>query len=116
MIHIYTIILSSGRKVLVNAGSAAAAIEHARWLWRGLTVTGCYSGVKQDDLEQIRRMVADSKPIVGWIDHEVPPHDPIPFDAVKPKSRWTNDDSLPMFDDKAIEAESQKAKDKFNGT
>jgi hypothetical protein len=113
---IYTIILSSGNKVLINASSAASAIEQARWIWRGQKVASCYSGVKQDDLEQIRRTVADSRPIVGWIDHEVPPHEPISVDA-EPKNRsWGQDQTQAMFDEKEIENESQKAKDKYDAS
>jgi len=93
--------------------SAASAIEEARWLFRGLSVVGCYSGLKQDDCDFLRKADKDARPIVGWIDHEVPSNEPIPAGVERYKKRPVFEDhTSPMFDEGDIAAESQRALDK----
>lgn len=111
----YRVIMSDGRKREVFGTSAAHAIEEARWLFRGLKVDGCYSGLKQDDCDFLRKVDRDARPSVGWIDHEIPAHAPIPEGVERYKKRVVMEDkTAPMFDEGAIAAESQRALDKKN--
>jgi hypothetical protein len=109
----YRVIMSDGAKHEVFASSAASAIEEACWLYRGLKVVACYSGLKQDDVDFLKKVDRDAKPIMGFIDHEVPDHKPIPEGVDRYKKRVVYEDNTkPMFDDSDILAESQRAKDK----
>lgn len=100
---------------MILAYSAAEAVEEARWMFRGQKIRACYKGVKPEDVAIIRAADKDAKPLVGWIDHDVPPHEAIPLDAVRPKRiRHTPPITPSMFNEDEIEAECQKAKEKFN--
>lgn len=109
----YRVITSDGKKHHILADSAAAAIEEIRWLFRGQTVTEVYSGLKQEDCDLMRRMDKDARPLVGFIMHEVPPHGPIPEETIRAKTKRSHVDSTsPMFDEEAIQRESESAKRK----
>jgi hypothetical protein len=114
MISTYRIVTDSGNKAEIRSPSAATAIEDARWLFRGQKIVQCYTGMKQADVDFLRMVDRDARPSVGYIDHEIPPHEPIPEDAVKPKTRGFKDTvTMPMFDDEKIKSESERAKSKF---
>jgi hypothetical protein len=113
----YRITTSDNRKHTILGSSAAAAIEEARWTHRGLTVKEIYSGLKEEDVDFIRQVDSSARPIVGFILHEVPPHDPIAFAEVrhKPSKRY-EDLTAPMFDEDSIRRESEAAKRKNEST
>jgi hypothetical protein len=111
----YRVTTQDGRKHQIHATSAAVAIEECRWMFRGKKVIGCYSGLKKPDVDQIRMMDRDARPLEGYIEHEVPPNTPIPPETVREvRSRSKDDETVPMFNEVEIEKESVKAKDKFS--
>ena len=92
----------------ISAISAAEAIEKARRAYQGRTVLSCYSGLKEADCVFLRQMDKDAKPIVGWVDHDVPPHEPIPAGTSFKREKHEDATGL-MFNDEAIKSESARA-------
>lgn len=84
--------------------SAAVAIQKALVMFPGRKVIGCYTGVKPEDVAHIQA-VNTSKPIVGWVDFDVPPHEPY----VEPEKVKKVDNQVGMFDEERIKLESSKA-------
>lgn len=109
----YRITLSTGIKVEILASSAANAIEKALRAHSGASVVDCYSGLKQEDVEVIRRRDSLARPIAGFIQHEIPKHDPIDDYA---KAERLDDQTIPMFDEETIRSESERAKQKRDQT
>jgi len=110
----YHLTLSDGSRVDIEAASCAVAVEEAIWTHRGRTVKRCYTGLTPQDCEEIRRRDRDARPMAGYIDFsaELPPHDPIHKDAVRPKPKRLKDQSEPLFsedDEKRIKIESRQA-------
>jgi hypothetical protein len=52
-------------------------------------------------------MDRDARPLVGWIDHEVPVHLPVTEAFQRPIPQ---DLTIPMFDEQQIKKDSEKAK------
>jgi hypothetical protein len=111
----YRIITSGGQKAEIQAISAGAAVEEGRWAYRNQTIKEIYSGLKQEDVDFLIRVAATSRPSVGFIIHDIPPHQPIPFGEERYKpTRAREDLTQPMFDEEAIRRESAAAKNKHD--
>ena len=109
----YRIITSDGRKHEIQASSAAQAIEEGRWAYPGKTIKEVYSGLTEEDCESLRRIDREARPMVGIINHEVPPHEPIKEGEIRHKpTRRYEDTTVPMFNEEAIRRESEAAKHK----
>lgn len=68
------------------ATSAGEAIHQALFVHRGATVTACWQGPA----------IQDQRYGPGHINYEVPAHEPIPVDAVKPTNRRPKDKTETM--------------------
>jgi hypothetical protein len=106
----YRMTLSDGSRIVIESRSAAEAIEQARRAHRGRTVVSCYSGMTQQDCDDLRRIDSQATPRAGIITHDVPPHEPIGEDEVFPVARRRSDNTVAMFDDEEIRAASDYAK------
>lgn len=104
----YRLITNKGRKLEVKSPSAGAAIESAIRDNPGVTIVECYSGLKEEDADNIRRFNSDARPIVGWIDHEVPAH--LPATEAFQRPPLPQDLTIPLFDDEQIKKESEQAR------
>jgi hypothetical protein len=109
----YRIILDDGKKIEVHSSSAASAIQSALGLYRGRKVNECYLGMKQEDVDFLRLVGRTARPSVGFVQYEVPDHDPLPFDQ-EPRSR-PKDLTRVMFDEDEILRESENARRKQEG-
>jgi hypothetical protein len=116
----YRLLLSDGTRVETEAESAAIAIEDTLWAHRGRRVKQCYSGLTERDCELIRQMDHTARPIVGIIDFsgDVPPHEPIAADAVRPKVKRLKDETEALFspdEEGRIKIQSNTAKYRRDG-
>jgi hypothetical protein len=68
------------------ATSAGEAIYQALFVHRGATVTACWQGPS----------IQDPRYGPGYINYEVPEHQPIPLDAKKPSNRRPKDQTEVM--------------------
>jgi hypothetical protein len=93
----YRMQLSDGHRVQSEASSAAEAIEEVLWKNRGVTVIECHSGLTETEAHNMRLIDSTCKAIAGYIAHDVPRHDPVPQDAVKPKRMRLIDATEAMF-------------------
>lgn len=109
----YRIILDDGKKIEVLSSSAASAIQSALRLYRGRRVNECYLGMKQEDVDFLKAIDHTAKPAVGFVQYDVPDHDPLPLEA---QARAINkDNTSPMFDEEEILRESENARRKDEG-
>lgn len=107
----YRLITNEGRKLEVKSPSAGAAIETALRDNPGVTIVECYSGLKEEDVEFIRRFNSEARPIVGWIDHEVPVHLPMPeVELMSGLPPEPDSGDFILFDDEQIKKESEQAR------
>lgn len=106
----YRVTVEDGRKVEIQAGSAAQAIERALIQNPTKKVIGCYSGLKQEDVDFIRSIDSTARPLVGWVDHEIPNHQPAPVKVTREPR--PEDKTVLMFNDYEILSESIKALEK----
>jgi hemin uptake protein HemP len=121
----YHLTLSDGSRVDIEAPSCAVAVEEAIWLHRGRTVKRCYTGMTREDADEYNRRINSvtykdprDKPtpaMAGIIDFsaELPPHDPIHKDAVRPNPKRRVDSTELLFGDdgdKRIKIESRTAR------
>lgn len=100
---IYTITMSDGKLLTIEANSAAEACNKALWQHRGCTVKDCFHGSKEPYITSNVKMPA------GWISYDVPKHEPVAADAVKPGRGRAKDATEPMFNEEEIAAESRIA-------
>lgn len=100
---IYTITMSDGKLLTIEANSAAEACNKALWEHRGCTVKECFHGSKEPYTTGNVKMPA------GWITYDVPRHEAVTVDAVKPTRRKAKDATEPMFNEEEIAAESRLA-------
>lgn len=109
----YRIILDDGKKIEVLSSSAASAIQSALRLYRGRKVNECYLGMKQEDVDILKAIDHTAKPAVGFVQYDVPDHDPLPIDDYQPIRH--KDNTAPMFDEEEILRESENARRKDEG-
>lgn len=120
---VYKLTLDNGARCQVEATSAAQAIEEAIWLNRGRTVVGCYAGMTEEDARdhnerRLKIQNPEDRPppaMIGIVDFfgEITPHEPIPFDAVRPKPKRPKDTTESLFSEDdvgRIKIESRTAK------
>lgn len=95
---IYQCVMDDDLDVPVEAESAADAIQSALEKHRGHRVCACYKGSR-------------TKKGVGYVEYEVPRHDPLPVRPITDAVQAVQDG---MFDDRAVRAESAAARRRTN--
>jgi hypothetical protein len=108
----YTLTLDDGREVKTPANSASDAMQKTLEENLGRKIKACRSGLTQDEADDLR--ACGNKQAVAGVIHydDIPPHDALPLNYVKPKRARKTDSSVAMFDEDAIRAESINAKEK----
>lgn len=82
----YRLTTNDGHRTNIKANSAAEAIEECLWRARGCTVIECHSGLTEQEAETINMIDSTAMAMPGLIHHDIPPHEPVAEDAVKPKT------------------------------
>lgn len=114
----YRMTLDNGLRVDLNASSAGEAIEGALLQYRGRTVLKCHAGMTDQEARDYNQMVSDLKQHAraGIVTFEIPPHTAIPEGPLPPEHCLRQgrkvDATVSMFDDAAIESESQQARNR----
>jgi hypothetical protein len=85
--HPYSLVLSDGKRVRVDASSAAEAIEKARWEFRERMVIECFQGFDGQD----------PKYSGGGITYDVPEHSAVSLGAVQAKPIHRRNDQTETF-------------------
>lgn len=103
--------MDNGNKSEVLDLSAAAAIQSALKQHPGQRVVKCHSGLTKQEAVDMRK-AGFSTAMEGFINHEIPAHEPLTEEQASAKRAKKTDDTLAMFDDAAIKAESKTALEK----
>lgn len=111
----YRMEMSDGKIINVTEMSAGAAVMAALKKMPGRTVTHCRSGLTDVEAKELRRNGISTVAMAGYIVHEIPEHRALTMEEAlaKPASRRLPDQTVSMFDEEEIKADSKKAKNNF---
>jgi len=106
--------LSDGRRITVEAFSAAVAIGTALRLYRGCKVVECHSGYTESEAKY-----GGQKVLAGYVPYDIPKHEAMP-EGVEGMSGpiYSPDAKAPilpsLFNDSKIVEASKKSKSQFD--
>lgn len=72
----YTMTMNNGETCRYSCASAGEAIYKALHKFPGKTVAKCHSGLTADQANDLRQSGKDGV-MVGFVTHDVPPHQPL---------------------------------------
>ncbi len=110
----YKITMSDGALLDIADNSAGCAIQTALIRRPGVKVKSCFSGMSEKEAAESRK--ATGYRGRGFIEHDIPDHDPLTEEQAKEALRKRPkavDATEAMFDDNEIIGQTQNAKDRF---